>query len=132
MVLLQDKVVLVIGLGCGLGCVCVQIFVCEGVWVVVVDCDCEGGEEIVEFVCQVGFEVLFVQMDVFDVVDVWCMVQVVVDCFGGFDCVVNNVVCSIGWYLFVELDEVDWECVLVVNVSGVFFCMKYEIEVMFV
>ncbi len=130
MALLQDKVALVTGSGRGLGRACAQIFAREGARVVVVDRDREGGEETVELVRQAGSEALFVQTDVSDAADVRRMVQAAVDRFGGLDCAVNNAVCSIGRHPLAELDEADWERALAVNVSGVFFCMKYEIEAM--
>lgn len=130
MKLLQDKVALVTGSGRGLGRACAQIFVREGAKVVVVDLDRDLGNETVELLRQAGGEAAFVQADVSIAKDVKRMVAAATEHFGGLDCAINNAVRNIGRAPLAELEEADWDRALAVNVTGVFLCMKYEIQAM--
>lgn len=130
MKLLQDKVALVTGSGRGLGRACAQIFVREGAKVVVVDLDRDLGNETVELLRQAGGEAEFVQADVSIAKDVKRMVAAATEHFGGLDCAINNAVRNIGRAPLAELEEADWDRALAVNVTGVFLCMKYEIQAM--
>jgi NAD(P)-dependent dehydrogenase (short-subunit alcohol dehydrogenase family) len=58
------------------------------------------------------------------------MVQRAVDVYGGLDCAINNAVLNVGRYPLAELSEEDWNRSLGVNFTGVFLCMKYEIQAM--
>ena len=130
MKLLDNKVALVTGSGRGLGRACAQIFSREGAKVVVVDINREGGEQTVSLIKNAGGEAIFVLADIAKSVDVQAMVRAALNAFGGLDCAINNAVLNIGRKPLADIDENDWERSMAVNLTGVFLCMKYEIQAM--
>jgi NAD(P)-dependent dehydrogenase (short-subunit alcohol dehydrogenase family) len=127
---LDGKVALVTGAGRGLGRACALTFAREGAKVAVVDLNRENGEETVRLVEEAGSDAIFVEANVGDEADIARMVRSAVEAFGGLDCAINNAVCNIGRTPLAEIDESDWDRAIAVNVTGVFLCMKYEIEAM--
>jgi NAD(P)-dependent dehydrogenase (short-subunit alcohol dehydrogenase family) len=127
---LDGKVALVTGSGRGLGRACARIFAREGARVVIVDLNRENGEESVRLIRDRGGEATFVSADVSRAADVQAMVQTAVDVYGGLDCAINNAVLNVGRVLLADMAEEDWDRSLAVNFTGVFLCMKYEIQAM--
>ncbi len=130
MAVLNNKVALVTGSGRGLGRACAQIFAREGAKVVVVDIKREGGEETVKLIKDAGGEAIFVNADISRSSDVQLMVKAAVDTFGGLDCAINNAVLDIGPNPLADIPEDDWNKSIAVNLTGIFLCMKYEIQAM--
>lgn len=123
-----DKVCVVIGVGCGIGCEIVLFMVCCGVKVVVNDfggLECGDGFEqmlVVEVVVEievVGGSVVVNYESVVDLVVVKCIIEQVMDMYGQFDCVVNNVgiLCDV---IFYKMIEDDWDVVINVYFKGSF------------
>jgi NAD(P)-dependent dehydrogenase (short-subunit alcohol dehydrogenase family) len=127
---LDGKVALVTGSGRGLGRSCAQTFAREGASVVVADINRENGAETVALIEHAGGRAVFVEADVGKSADIQRMVQTAVAQFGGLDCAINNAVCNIGRTPLAEITEEDWARAEAVNITGVFLCMKYEIQAM--
>lgn len=127
---LNGKVALVTGAGRGLGQACARIFAREGASVVVVDIVRDRGEETVKLIKDSGGEATFAAADVSASADVQAMVRTAVDVYGGLDCAINNAVLNVGRHPLADLSEDDWNRSLAVNFTGVFLCMKYEIQAM--
>ena len=127
---LAGKVGLVTGSGRGLGRACARLLARDGAKVVVVDLNPEDGAETVRLIAQAGGEAAFIRADVGKSADIQAMVRFARDRFGGLDCAVNNAVCNIGRAPLAEISDEDWERGAAVNITGVFLCMKYEIQAM--
>lgn len=127
---LKDKVALVTGAARGLGRECARIFGREGARVVVLDIQEQGGRETVQIVKDAGGEAIFVKTDVSRSSEVQNAVRTAVDTYGGLDCAINNAVLDVGRHPLAEIPEEDWERSIAVNLTGVFYCMKYEIRAM--
>lgn len=128
--LLEGKVALVTGSGRGLGRACARLFARDGAKVVVVDLNDADAAETVRLIADAGGEAAFVHADVGKAEDIRAMVRFAEDRFGGLDCAVNNAVANLGRTPLAEIDEEDWDRGIAVNVTGVFLCMKYEIQAM--
>lgn len=127
---LDNKVALVTGAGRGLGRACAQIFAREGAKVVIVDINDENGEDAAAAIKAAGGEAIYVRADVGKSEDIQAMVKAAVDTFGGLDCAINNAVLNIGRTPLADITDEDWDRALKVNFTGVFLCMKYEIQAM--
>jgi NAD(P)-dependent dehydrogenase (short-subunit alcohol dehydrogenase family) len=127
---MHGKVALVTGSGRGLGRACARLFAREGAKVVVVDLNESDGAETVKLIAEGGGEADFVRADVGRSADIRAMVDFARTRFGGLDYAVNNAVCNIGRTPLAEIDEADWDRAIAVNVTGVFLCMKYEVQAM--
>ena len=127
---LEGKVCLVTGAGRGLGQACAELIAREGGKVVVVDINEEGGRETVGLVEKMGGKAIFVRTDVTRSSDVQAMVKASIDTFGRLDCAINNAMVPPPFLPLADLSEEDWDRTIAVNLTGVFLCMKYELQAM--
>jgi NAD(P)-dependent dehydrogenase (short-subunit alcohol dehydrogenase family) len=102
----------------------------EGARVVVSDVDRDGGEETAEAVRAAGSEALFAAADVGKPEDCEALVQRAVQKFGRLDIACNNA--GIGGAQAPTADyPLDaWAQVIAINLSGVFYGMKYQLPAM--
>ncbi len=125
----ENKVVLVTGGGSGIGQACCIAFSNRGAKVVVSDLDEQGGQATVDQISDLGGEAMFVRTNVSDPTDVQSMVAQVVEKYGKLDIAVNNA--GIGDTTPVAEKEIDeWLKVINVNLNGVFYCVKFELQEM--
>ena len=125
---LADKVALVTGGSSGIGRATAQIFAREGAKVVVADVGIEGGQETVRLIKDTGGEALFVQTDVAQPADAERMVKKALEAYGRLDCAFNNAGIEGVVQPTVDYREADWDRVIAINLTGVWLCMKYELQ----
>jgi hypothetical protein len=124
-----NKAVVITGAGSGIGQATALLFAGKGAKVAVVDLDSAAGAKTVDIIKDNGGEAIGVIADVSRASDAHRMVETVMDAFGRIDVLVNNA----GVFTegnVVDTSEEDWNRILGVNLSGVFFCMKYSIPEM--
>ncbi|WP_019925265.1 SDR family NAD(P)-dependent oxidoreductase [Nocardia sp. BMG111209] len=131
---LEGRVAIVTGAGSGLGRESSRLFAAEGARVAVVDIDPERAAETVELVEKDGGTALAVTADVSVEEQVRAAVATTVDTFGTLDIMFANAgVVSRGGVPsvaggeqveFQDLTDADWQHVLGVNLSGVFYSAK--------
>jgi NAD(P)-dependent dehydrogenase (short-subunit alcohol dehydrogenase family) len=128
--MLKDKVALITGGSSGIGRAVALAWAREGARVVVSDTNCDGGEQTVAQVRGLGGEVLFVAADVSQPQDCEALVQRAVEKFGRLDIACNNA--GIGGPQAPTADyPLDgWAQVIGINLSGVFYGMKYQLPAM--
>ncbi|MBI3249796.1 MAG: SDR family oxidoreductase [Deltaproteobacteria bacterium] len=128
--LVQGKVAVVTGGSSGIGRATALIFAREGAKVVVADVLVDGGEETVRMIAAAGGEAVFVKTDMAKAADVEAMVQKAVSTYGRLDCAHNNAGIEGATGRTADYKEADWDRVIQINLTGVWLCMKYEIQQM--
>jgi NAD(P)-dependent dehydrogenase (short-subunit alcohol dehydrogenase family) len=128
--LLDGKVALVTGASSGIGRAVALAYAREGACVVVSDVDAAGGAETVALVRQAGGKASFFAADVADPAACAALAQHAVDTYGRLDVACNNAGIGGEQNPTADYSLESWQRVLAINLSGVFYCMKYQIPAM--
>lgn len=126
----SDKVALVTGSASGIGQTTAQFYAREGAKVVISDVDVEGGKETVEKIKSDGGEACFVKADVSSPEDCENLVQSAINEYGRLDIACNNAGIAGEQSPTADYSIEGWQKLIAINLSGVFYCMKYEIPAM--
>lgn len=127
---LQDKVALVTGAGSGIGRATALALAREGAKVVVADIVVDPGKETVSLIEASGGEATFVEVNVADPESVKALVDSAVATYGKLDIAVNNAGIGGESNSTADYSVEGWKKVIDINLSGVFYGLKYEIPVM--
>ena len=122
-----DKVALVTGAASGIGRTSAQFYAREGAKVSVSDIDEVGGQETVKLIKQAGGEAFFIKTDVSNPADCEKLIRQTVEKYGRLDFACNNAGIGGEQNLTADYSPEGWQKVIGINLSGVFYCMKYEI-----
>lgn len=124
---LENKVALVTGGGSGIGKAISLLYATEGAKVVVSDIDEKGSNETVAEIKAKGGDAIFVKADTSKPGDSKNVVEQAVKHFGGLHLAVNNA--GIGGPLkpVGEYPIDGWDKTIAINLSGVFYGMRYQI-----
>lgn len=127
---LTNKVAIVTGGGTGIGRATALAMAKAGASVVIGNRGAKSGEEVVRAVEQAGGRAVFQATDVSKPDDVKSLVQLAVNEFGRLDLAFNNAGAE-GEQVPLHEQDIDKASLLFdVNIKGVFYCMKFEIEEM--
>jgi len=127
----KDKIVIITGAGSGIGKATAMHFAYHGAKVVVSDINLESAKKVAEAIVTNGGESLPIKTDVTNFIEVEQLIQKTVDAFGQLDVMVNNA--GIGPRKLLKTAEYtldDWDSVIAVNQTGVFYCMKLALQQM--
>ncbi|MEL6718410.1 MAG: glucose 1-dehydrogenase [Bacteroidota bacterium] len=127
----KGKTVLVTGAASGIGKMTALTYGEKGAKVVVSDVNTSSGKEVAKEITSAGGEAIFVEADVADFDSVSSLVETTIRHFDRIDIAVNNA--GIGSSRTAKTDQHglnDWDKVLAVNQTGVFYCMKLELQQM--
>ncbi len=127
---LEGKVIIVTGAGSGIGRASAVLMSARRAKLVLVDFNAVTGEETLELVRKNGGEAVFVQADVSRGEDVQNYIQKAIETYGKIDVAFNNAGILQKFQPFHEISEEEFSRVIDVNLKGIFFGMKYALQVM--
>ncbi|AWM31862.1 SDR family NAD(P)-dependent oxidoreductase [Hymenobacter nivis] len=127
---LQGKTALVTGAASGIGRAVALLYGQHGAKVMVSDIDEEQGRQVVAQLKAAGAEARFCTADVGDPAQCARLVQETVAAFGTLDIACNNAGVTGELSLTADYSLEGWQKIINVNLNSVFFCLKYELEVM--
>lgn len=127
---LENKVAIITGAGSGIGKATALLFAKEGAKVVVSDINEEHGNNVVEEIKSSGAQAVFVKADSSSPEDNERLVEETLKAFGKLDVAVNNA--GIGGEVNKagDMSVEGWKRVIDINLSGVFYGVKYQAPAM--
>src|SRR6478735_940817 len=127
---LENKVAIITGAGSGIGKAAALLFAKEGAKVVVSDISEKNGNSVVEEIYKAGGEAFFIKADSSKAQDNEALVKQTIEKYGSLDIAVNNA--GIGGPLGAtgEYPIDGWQKVIDINLSGVFYGLRYQIPAM--
>ena len=130
MELLDNKVILVTGGSSGIGEATGQILSQEGARVIIVDVQDDAGNQLVEKIVGTGGKAEYKHMDVTDYDGVRQTIKAIAEKYGSVDGAFNNAGIEGPTAKISDYENSDWNNVLQVNLTGVYNCIKCQIDQM--
>jgi NAD(P)-dependent dehydrogenase (short-subunit alcohol dehydrogenase family) len=127
---LQGKTALVTGAASGIGRAVALLYGQYGANVMVSDIDETQGQQVVDELIAAGGIAQFYKADVGDPAQCRELVQATVAAFATLDVACNNAGITGELSLTADYSLEGWQHIINVNLNSVFFCLKYELEVM--
>jgi NAD(P)-dependent dehydrogenase (short-subunit alcohol dehydrogenase family) len=127
---LENKVAIITGAASGIGAATAKLFAAEGAKVVVSDISGEKGKQVAEEIVKSGGEAIFVAGDASKAADNEQLVKEAVKKFGKLDIAVNNAGIGGASAPTGEYPIDSWQKVIDVNLTGVFYGMRYQLPEM--
>ena len=125
--LLKDKVAVVTGVGSGIGKAISNAFADEGACLGIGDINEDLLSNTVEELNNKSSQVKSLKTDVSDEEQVKKLIEETVNTFGKLDIIVNNVSVAIGGYPITDMSNDDWQKIIGINFSSVFYGCKHSI-----
>lgn len=127
---LNGKVAIVTGGGSGFGRAMAELYAKEGAQVVVSDISVESGEETADAAIKAGGDAIFVKADVGSPEENEHLVKEAVKKYGKLNIAFNNAGIGGANAPIGEYPIEDWDKVIKINLSSVFYGMHYQIPEM--
>ena len=128
--MLKNKIALITGAGSGIGEATAMLFSKNGATVVLADMDTEGAGRVLAAIEKDGGKGMVVKTDVSKPAECEKLVTEAVAKFGRLDIAVNNAGIGGPAALVGDYPIDGWDEVISINLSGVFYGMRYQIPAM--
>jgi NAD(P)-dependent dehydrogenase (short-subunit alcohol dehydrogenase family) len=126
----EGKIALVTGAASGIGESIALLYAKNGAKVIVSDIDDAGGRKVVDSILKAGGEAIYVHADVSIPDDCMKLVGQAVAKYDRIDFACNNAGIGGEQNPVAQLSVEGWNRTIATNLSGVFYCMRYEIQAM--
>jgi NAD(P)-dependent dehydrogenase (short-subunit alcohol dehydrogenase family) len=130
MIKLKDKVALIVGGTGSIGGATALAFARQQSKIIIVGRDEGAANEVLELVNTAGSEGVFIHCDLTDPASVESLAEQAPAAYGSIDIAFNNA----GWEgkpaKTADIEEADWHKMLDIKLTGVWRCMKFEIQQM--
>ncbi len=130
MQILKNKTAIITGAGSGIGRAISLLYAAEGARLVITDIDEKGGNETAAEISKKGGEAVFVLADMAKADDSKKVVDQAIKKFGALHIAVNNAGIAGPLKPIGEYPIDGWDKVISINLSGVFYGMRYQIPAM--
>ncbi len=127
---LKGKVALVTGATSGIGKAVAMMYSARGAKVMISGRNAERGQQLADEIKAAGGTARFYQADVSDPVQCQALITETTAAFGQLDIACNNAGISGKLSTVAGYKIEDWREIIDTNLSSIFYCMKYELEVM--
>jgi len=128
--MLKNKVGIITGASTGIGRSCALSWAREGAKLVLADLNETEGQATTKMVQDAGGKAIFVKCDVGSSKDNASLVEACIKEFGKLDIACNNAGIGGGASSVADKEIADWDNVIRINLSGVFYGCKYQIAAM--
>ena len=127
---LTGKAVIVTGAASGIGQATSLLYATHGAKVVVSDIHEQAGKKVVDQIKSTGGEAIFIKADVSNPEECEQLVAKTVEAFGRVDIAFNNAGIGGEANRIGDMSIEGWNKIIAVNLSSVFYCMKYQLAQM--
>lgn len=127
----KNKVVVITGAGSGIGAECAELFASKGATVVASDINLESAQTVAQQCNTHSDGNVAIKTDVTKYSDVEQLITETIARFGKIDVMVNNAgVMNKSRAKTADHSFEDWENVIAINQTGVFYCLRASLKVM--
>jgi len=126
----SGKVAIVTGASSGIGKCVAELYAKEGAAVILSDINEASGEKTAEQIRLAGGKACFIPADLSESSACRRMVEAALEKFGRLDYACNNAGIGGENNPTADYSLEGWQQIIAINLSGVFYCMKYEIPAM--
>lgn len=128
--ILEGKSILITGAGGGIGSASSMVLAAAGARLVLSDINAESGRRVLDAVAAAGAEAVFIPADISSEDGVRGLIEAAVGAFGRLDGAFNNAGTEQHGKPLHELQSAEWNKTMLVDLTSVFWCLKYEIPAM--